>query len=148
MNHMAGTCTFFTTVLTGNRAELPPQVPPDLLGSDPAGSYDSISQAMLEAWRAPGALERTLVMPRGNAPAALVINIILADQLLHTWDLARALGRPFTMDADLAEASLETMHQIVRPESRGPGRGFAEAVPCSDDAPVQERLVAFSGRQP
>ena len=148
MNHMAGACTLFTTALAGNKAELPPRVPPDLLGSDPAGSYDRISQAMLDAWRAPGALERTLAMPMGEAPAALAINIILADQVLHTWDLARALGRPFTIDADLAEASLETMHQILRPEFRGPGRGFAEAVPCSDDAPVEERLVAFAGRRP
>ena len=87
-------------------------------------------------------------MPIGEIPGAVGINIILADQLLHTWDLAKALGRPYTMDADLAEATLQTMQQMMRPEFRGPGQGFAEAVPRPEDAPVEERLVAFAGRKP
>jgi uncharacterized protein (TIGR03086 family) len=149
INHMAGVCTMFTAALTGTQLEPPPREPvDDLLGSDPAGSYAGISQRMLDAWRTPGALERTLAMPLGELPGAVGINIVLGDQLLHTWDLAKALGRPYTMDADLAEATLRMMQQMMRPEFRGPGQGFAEAVPCAEGAPVQERLVAFAGRKP
>jgi uncharacterized protein (TIGR03086 family) len=147
LNHMAGVCTMFTTALTGSQTDRPPE-PVDLLGSDPAASYASISQRLMAAWRAPGALERTLKLPMGELPGAVGINVVLADQLLHTWDLARALGRPYAMDADLAEAALQMMQQMMRPEFRGPGKGFAEVVPCPDDAPVQDRLVAFAGRTP
>ncbi len=87
-------------------------------------------------------------MPIGDIPGAVALDIVLADQLLHTWDLARAVGRPYSMDADLAEAALQMMQRMMRPEYRGPGQGFAEAVPCPEDAPVQERLVAFAGRKP
>lgn len=146
-NHMQGVCTGFTAALAGAKVDLPRE-PVDLLGSDPGGSYASISQRMLDAWRTPGALERTLAMPLGELPGAVAINIVLADQLLHTWDLAKALGRPYSMDADLAEATLRMMQQMMRPEFRGPGQAFAEAVPCPEDAPVQERLVAFAGRKP
>ena len=148
MNHMAGVCTLFTAALGGGKVEMPPREPVDLLGNDPAGAYASISQRMLDAWRTPGALERTLEMPIGQTPGALGINIVTTDQLLHTWDLARALGRPYSMDAELAEPALRMMQQLLRPEFRGPGQGFGEAVPCPEDAPVQDRLVAFSGRQP
>ncbi len=96
----------------------------------------------------PGTLERTLVTPIGEMPAAVASNIVLADQLLHTWDLARALGRPHTMDADLAETTLQMMQRMMQPEFRGPGKGFAAEVPCPENASIQERLVAFSGRQP
>ena len=148
MNHMAEVMSGFTAALEGTAVEMPRQEPTDLLGSDPAGSYADISQRMLDAWRTPGALERTLVMPIGDVPGAVALDIVLADQLLHTWDLARAVGRPYSMDADLAEAALQMMQRMMRPEFRGPGQGFAEAVPCPADAPVQERLVAFAGRKP
>ncbi|MBA2450353.1 MAG: TIGR03086 family protein [Chloroflexi bacterium] len=148
VNHMAGVCIGFTAALDGTKVEPPPRQPVDVLGSDPGGSYASISRRLLDAWQTPGALERTLAMPIGDLPGAVGINIVLADQLLHTWDLAKALGRPYTMDADLAETTLQMMQQMMRPEFRGPGQGFAEAVPCAEDAPVQERLVAFAGRKP
>ena len=148
MNHMAGVMAGFTAALEGAAVEMPPQEPVDVLGSDPAGSFAGISQRMLDAWRTPGALERTLAMPIGDVPGALGITIVLADQLLHTWDLAKALGRPYTMDADAAQAALQMMQRMMRPEYRGPGQGFAAAVPCPEDAPVQERLVAFAGRKP
>jgi uncharacterized protein (TIGR03086 family) len=148
MNHTAGVMTGFTAALEGGEVTKPPQEPVDVLGNDPAGAYVGVSRRLLEAWRAPGALERTLAMPFGQIPAPVALSIVLAEQLLHGWDLAKALGRPYTMDADLAEAALRMMQQMMKPEYRGPGQGFAEAVPCPDDAPVQERLVAFSGRKP
>ena len=71
-----------------------------------------------------------------------------ADQMIHTWDLARALGRPYTMDEDLASATLKLMQERYDPKQRGPGKNFAAAVPSPDDASVQDRLLALSGRQP
>ena len=59
-----------------------------------------------------------------------------------------ALGKPFTMDDELAAVTLEGMHQLLTPERRGSGKAFAEEVPCSESAPIQDRLVAFSGRHP
>lgn len=148
INHMAGTCAFFTARFSGTEASPPPQGPVDLLGNDVAGSYARLAQELLEAARAPGVLERSMPILGSDLPGSVAITIALADELLHTWDLARALGRPYTMDADLAELVLQAMQQMMRPEFRGPGKGFAEAVPCPDDAPIQDRLVAFSGRQP
>jgi uncharacterized protein (TIGR03086 family) len=110
--------------------------------------YRRTSKALMAAWRAPGALENTLQMPFGEMPAAMAVQIVAADQLLHTWDLTKALGRPFTMDEDLASATLTMMQQFNNPAQRGPGKAFGHPVPCPENAPVQERLVALAGRQP
>jgi hypothetical protein len=52
------------------------------------------------------------------------------------------------MDEEIASGILAMLHQILTPDRRGPGKGFAEEVACPASAPVQDRLLAFSGRQP
>jgi uncharacterized protein (TIGR03086 family) len=121
---------------------------PGLAGDDLAATYRQAANALMQAVRQPGALDQTLKLPAGEMPGTMAINIAIGDQLIHTWDLAKALGKPYTMDEALAAGILAMLHQILTPDRRGPGRGFAEAVPCPESAPVQDRLIAFSGRQP
>jgi uncharacterized protein (TIGR03086 family) len=143
IEHMIGTNNMFSAALTGGASQAPKNLAADL-----SGSYARSAETVVSAWQTPGALERTLKLPVGEMPAALALTINLADQLVHTWDLARALGRPYTMDAESAEGVLTVMQQIMQPQFRGPGKGFAAEVPCLTNAPVQDRLLAFSGRQP
>lgn len=81
-------------------------------------------------------------------PASTLVTMAIGDTIVHAWDLSSALGRPYQMPEDLAEMSHGLMQQMVTPEVRGLGNVFGEEVPCSADAPIQDRLVAFSGRQP
>jgi uncharacterized protein (TIGR03086 family) len=118
------------------------------MAADLGASYARSAETAVAAWQTPGALERTLKLPMGEMPAAMALTINLGDQLLHTWDLARALSRPYAMDPESAEGVLTLLQQIVQPQFRGPGKGFAAEVPCPADAMVQDRLLAFSGRQP
>ena len=82
-------------------------------------------------------------MPGGQA-----IGIVIGDQSIHTWDLSKATGQSFAMDEGVASAVLGALHQLLTPERRGPGKAFAEEVACPADASAQDRLLAFSGRQP
>jgi uncharacterized protein (TIGR03086 family) len=103
---------------------------------------------MSQAWREPGAFDRTLPTAIRDMPAVLAARIVVGDALLHAWDLARARAQELVMPTDLAEAQLALMQQYYDPATRGPGRGFALAVDWPADAPVQERLIALSGRDP
>jgi uncharacterized protein (TIGR03086 family) len=67
-----------------------------------------------------------------------------AEFAVHSWDLARAIGYPDPLDPEVAERGLAFMSANLTPESRG--GGFASEVPVPADAPVYERLAAFSGR--
>ncbi len=146
LGHVVGIYDAIDDALRGARVDL---IAADaVVGDEPSRAVDDAARDMLVAWREPGALDRTLLTTIRDMPAALATRIVIGDSLLHAWDLARALGRDVAMPDDLATAQLEMMQQYYDPATRGPGRGFELAVACADDAPVQDRLVALSGRDP
>lgn len=70
----------------------------------------------------------------------------VADIAVHTWDLARAIGADEVLPAELVEAvwdDLEPQRALLASSGL-----FADPVPIPDDAPVQDRLVALTGRDP
>jgi uncharacterized protein (TIGR03086 family) len=111
------------------------------------GAYAASARAVLTAWRAPGALGRTLRLPLiGSVPGAQAIGFHIAEQLTHTWDLPTATGRDRTLDPRACAATLDFLRQSLGPETRGAGRLFGPAVPCPEHAPPSDRLAAFLGR--
>ena len=149
IEHMIGVVQNFNAAFGG--AQLTPptsQGTAGLAGDDPATSYKQAADALMRAIRKPGALDQTIKLPFAEMPGSQAINVVIGDQSIHTWDLAKALGKPFTMDEEIASGILALLHQLVTPERRGPGQAFAHEVPCPASAPVQDRLLAFSGRQP
>lgn len=149
IGHMVGVCQNFAGALRGETMDATVvRGGVSFDGEDPIAVYRDAADDVMREWEAPGALERTLQMTFGPTPAAVAIRIFTADQFIHAWDLAKALGRPHRMDEELAAQTLEMMHGLLRPELRGPGRAFDEAQPFTDDAPIEDRLLAFSGRRP
>ncbi len=149
MGHMTGVCQAFAGALRdGTMDASVAQGGLGLGGDDPGAAYRVAADDVMREWEAPGALDRMLQLPLGPTPAEMAIRIFTADQLIHAWDLAKALGRPHRMDEDIAAQTLEMMHGLLRPEMRGPSKGFDEARPVADDASVQDRVLAFSGRAP
>jgi uncharacterized protein (TIGR03086 family) len=147
VQHMIDVCQRFGGAITSGASAQRTTSTPQAEG-EPAAAYTDAAARLIDGFRTPGAMECTLKLPFGEMPASVAINVALADQLLHTWDLAKAIGQPYTMDADLAEATLRMMQQMMKPEFRGPGKGFGAEVPCPPDAPIQDRVLAFSGRKP
>jgi uncharacterized protein (TIGR03086 family) len=69
-----------------------------------------------------------------------------ADIWMHSWDLAKALGREPGLDHERCTATLaaiEPMDRILRDSGQ-----FGPAVPVADDASAQDKLMAFIGRDP
>ena len=100
----------------------------------------------ITAWRARG-LEGMVPGPGGqDFPAALAINILSLEFLLHAWDFAQASGQHLTVSDELAAYVLGLAEQVV-PGARQ-GGAFAPEQPVSDDASPMDRLVAYTGRRP
>lgn len=146
VGHVVGIFQAVSDALHGERVDLVVASAP--VDDAPERTIDDAASTMMRAWREPGALDRTLATSIREMPAGLAIRIVVGDALLHAWDLAQARGHDITMPDDLAEAQLTLMQQYYDPATRGPGRGFDLAVDWPADAPVQERLVALSGRDP
>ncbi|MCA1842426.1 MAG: TIGR03086 family protein [Actinobacteria bacterium] len=119
---------------------------PDVdLGDDPVRKYRETFDAMIEAWRRPGALELELVLPRGPSKGDAAQFLHLGETLIHGWDLARATGQEPRFDRDVVEASLAD-YQSWLPPNRPPDAPFGDAMPVPDDAPLIDRFAAFLGR--
>jgi uncharacterized protein (TIGR03086 family) len=121
---------------------------PDLVGPDFRERMAAAADAMVAAFNAPGAIERTMELPFGAMPGHAVRTIATQDTAIHAADLAIATGQSFD-DAELAEASLEVGR---RQEAAAGGMMrsptvFGPEQQCADDAPAHTRLLAFAGRK-
>ncbi len=115
------------------------------LGADPGAQFAGATAAAIDAWRAPGVLDRVVDAGPGPMPGRVLAGINLLDTATHTWDLATATGQPATLPEPVAEAALECSLQTITPEIR-PGR-FAGEIAAPEDASATERLVAYLGRK-
>jgi uncharacterized protein (TIGR03086 family) len=96
----------------------------------------------------PGALDGNAVLPGlGSMPKQQVIGIAAGDMLIHSWDLARALGRDDTLPSEAVEAVYAALQSIPSDFLRAAGR-FKDPVEVPDDASTQDKLLAYAGRQP
>ena len=122
-----------------------PDVPAD---ADRATRFRTAAGAFADTCRQPGVLEQMVPSPLGGGemPAEMMLGIFTADTLIHTWDLARAIGVDVQLDQDLLQRTWDGLIPIEgmlrRPEVFGP------PVDIDDDAPMQDRAMAWFGRRP
>lgn len=83
-------------------------------------------------------------------PAKQAIGFHLLDYVVHSWDVAAALGRTIALEDDLVAAAQEVADRDVpdNERRRRPNAGFQPPVTPTDDADPLTRLLAFLGRDP
>ncbi|MDG4823870.1 TIGR03086 family metal-binding protein [Asanoa sp. WMMD1127] len=118
----------------------------DLLGADPVSAARDAAAESVAAVTAPGALNRTVELSFGMTPAEEYVRQLLADHLVHGWDLAAATGADRNLDTDL-------VHEVADwfPANEGGYRAsgaIGPAVPVPSDALPQDQLIAAFGRDP
>ena len=93
----------------------------------------------------PGALDRTAPYFDGSSRRPRDVLAALAnDTLVHTWDLARAVGLPDR----LPSGACELAYVDARAVGHAAAGLFAAAVTVPDGAPTQDRLLGLLGRDP
>ncbi|MBO0984307.1 TIGR03086 family protein [Rathayibacter sp. SD072] len=88
--------------------------------------------------------DAVLRLGRDSVTALELVREQVSDVTIHTWDLARATGADETLDEELVAAVWE----LFAPQEdtlRASGL-FAAPVPVGEDAPLQRRLLAITGR--
>jgi uncharacterized protein (TIGR03086 family) len=118
----------------------------DLLGTDPVGSVESAVAGAAAAVGEPGALDRTVHLSFGETPAAEYAYQLLADHLVHAWDLAAAIGVDRDLDPEVVSACAAWFADREDLYRQAGAIGPRVAVP--DDADEQDRLIAAFGRDP
>lgn len=119
----------------------------DRLGDDYQGAFAAATQRALEAFEAPDAADKMVTLPFGTMPAGVALNIAIFDVAVHTWDLAKATGQSTALSPEVLEPALAVGTAMIDDNMRNAGM-FGPAVEVAQDAPTQDRLAAFAGRQP
>lgn len=122
------------------------------LGDDPAGRYREAAARVLSAFGGVDDPAQEFTLPDFGptpVPARSGITAHAVDYLVHAWDVATALERPFAPDTDLVEALLPIVLSLPDDERRTePGSPFAPALPATPDARPMDRILRAVGRNP
>ncbi|MPZ96706.1 MAG: TIGR03086 family protein, partial [Propionibacteriales bacterium] len=105
--------------------------------------------ALAEAWRKPDAWEGMTRAGGIDLPADVAGKVALNELLIHGWDVARASGQPFDVDPPALDASMEFVSMMSTPEEEAGRDGlFGPIVDVPDAAPLLDRTIGLSGRDP
>lgn len=105
--------------------------------------------ALAEAWRDPDAWTGMTAAGSIEMPGEVAGVVATEELVVHGWDLARATGQDLATDPGALEAALQMLGQFQEPgKVAEPGAAFGTVVDTTDDAPLLDRVVAFSGRDP
>ncbi|MGV9940919.1 TIGR03086 family metal-binding protein [Streptomyces sp. NPDC003401] len=149
LGHLTGLAVAFRDAARkdlGPTTDTPPGTPPDL-GPGRREELPRVLGELVEAWREPAA--RTGLTRAGgiDLPAEVAIAVAVDELVVHGWDLARATGQDYTPDP----AALRASHAFLLAAAEDPAGGagvFGPVVPVPPDAPLLDRTIGLSGRDP
>ncbi len=147
VNHVLGELLWIPPLLDGRTiAEVGDRFDGDMLGDDPLGAWTSAATEALAAASQPGAQDRTLHLSFGDFSGGEYLGQVTSDVIIHTWDLARAVGASDRLSAP----AVEFVNDFLGPQIDGwrAAGAFGPAADINADADAQARLLAQTGRSP
>lgn len=152
VDHVGGLSLAFTaaaTKATGDTGSQRASGDASRLGDDWRSRIPQDLAALAQAWRDPAAWSGATRAGGVDLPGEVAGMVTLDELVIHGWDVARASGQSFECDP----RSLELVHGFVAqfwgPEQEAARKGlFGPMVQVPDDAPLIDRLIGLSGRDP
>ncbi|WP_433119009.1 TIGR03086 family metal-binding protein [Micromonospora sp. CA-246542] len=147
VNHVVGEDRWSVPLLAGRTIdEVGGRFDGDQLGADPLTmAREAAAQAEIAVTH-PGTIDRTVHLSSGPTPAAEYVRQLLAEHLIHGWDLAVAIGADPRFDPDAVHVCAKWFAGRVDDYRRDKLVRDTARVPA--DADEQDHLLAAFGRDP
>lgn len=101
--------------------------------------------ALVAAWRRPEAWEGMTQAGGVDLPGEAAGVVALDELVIHGWDIARASGQPYDVD----EPTLNALQGFVLQfDAQGTEGLFGPRVDVPPDAPLLDRVIGLTGRDP
>jgi len=151
IDHVSGLSNAFATAATkdvGSETGQGPDGDASRLGDDWRSRIPKELAALAHAWRNPDAWEGMTRAGGIDLPAAIAGKVALNELVIHGWDVARASQQPFDCDPRALSTSMEFVSTISGQEGGSPDGLFGPAVDVPAGAPLLDRVIGLSGRDP
>jgi uncharacterized protein (TIGR03086 family) len=146
VNHVVAEDLWVPPLLAGSTiADVGDRFDGDVLGADSKGAWTLASAAAVRAVEDGGAMDRIVHLSFGDSPGREYAMQLFADHLIHTWDLARAIGADERLDVALI-GSCAAWFDAVEDAYRSAG-AIAARPTVPNDADAQTVLLARFGRR-
>lgn len=152
LDHFMTLCAAFRDVARKMQTGLTTSPPyPDAHNLD--SSWRSILPNRVEdlvvAWSDPLAWEGETNVGGRPMPADFAGHAVLDELVMHTWDIAKAIGQPFVCDEKSAEAVLQFTSSFSDPGMEQLRDGlFGPVIDIRDSASDFDRALGYAGRSP
>ncbi len=144
LNHMTGGNLFFLSLGSGAP---PPDRAADHVGADHVASFRASLDQLSALFNEPGFLDREVSTPFGPGVGRVLVGMRFNENLVHSWDVARATGQSTDLEPGLAGVALASLQAApMVAQARGEGGMFGAEQSAPAGAPVADRLAAFAGR--
>jgi uncharacterized protein (TIGR03086 family) len=118
----------------------------DLLGDDPKAAFASIVDRACAAAAHLDDLDRTVHCSFGDYPAREYLWQINGFRGMRAWDIAKVIGVDPTLPDDLVHGLWDEISPVA--DSWRAIGVFPAAIAVPDDAPLMQRLLGITGRDP
>lgn len=147
--HVGGLSLAFTAAARkefGPLTDTSPTEAAQPLEDDWRASYPDRLAELARAFSDPAAWEGMTRAGGFDFPGEAAGMVALTEVVIHGWDVARSSGQQYEIDEQTAAAVLP---HVTQSAAEDPVEGlFGPAVPVADDAPVLDRIVGLTGRDP
>jgi uncharacterized protein (TIGR03086 family) len=152
VDHIGGTALAFTGAAGKDMGDATSQGPSgdaSRLGDDWRTRIPRDLVGLARAWRDPSAWTGMTKAGGVDLPGEVAGLVALDEVVVHGWDVARATGQAYESDP----ATLEAVHGFVAQFSE-PGQEemraglFGPVVEVAEDAPLLDRVIGLTGRDP
>ncbi len=146
VNHVVGEVRWIPPLLAGRTiADVGDELAGDLLGHQPKRAWADASRRAIEASLQAGAMDRTVHLSSGDDRADAYLSEVAMDVIIHTWDLARAIGADERLGAGLVTFAQATLEPRV--EAWRTAGALGPAIDLSRAADPQTAFLAMVGRR-
>ncbi|MFD9119342.1 TIGR03086 family metal-binding protein [Streptomyces bottropensis] len=130
----------------GPTTDTNPQAALPDIGPDWREALPLVLDELAEAWQDPAAWVGETRAGGVSLPGEIAGAVAADELVVHGWDLARATGQAYDPDP----AALTATHAFLAASADDPARGeiFGPVQPVPDDAPLLDRAIGLSGRDP
>ncbi|GAA1715309.1 TIGR03086 family metal-binding protein [Fodinicola feengrottensis] len=122
------------------------------LSDHPIEEYRASAERLMAAFAAENILEKRFALPEINPAATLTAAIGICahfiDYVVHSWDVAKTLGRPVEFEAELLKVGVTVAQTVPSGAARlSPDAAFGPEVTWSGGSDL-DHIVALLGRSP